>query len=143
MPRVVENQMEIFRTDPLFSQLAQGTPIRYAGCLHGKDHERRQHFAQQCANRKLQITLPNHGVNFDLALQKVHEHANNELSFESELIFNGVCIRLSGRLNRASLVGQARVEFNAERAAAEEDARQRGERAHAQRIAELRNAILQ
>ena len=55
MPRVVDNQRETFRTDPLMTQLAQGTPIRYAGCLHAKESERRQTFVQNCAHRKLFI----------------------------------------------------------------------------------------
>ncbi|KAI6222801.1 hypothetical protein M3Y95_00932200 [Aphelenchoides besseyi] len=138
MPRVVENQLEMFRNDPLISQLAQGTPIRYAGCLHGKENERRQNFAQHCANRKLPITLPNHGVNFDLLLINVRDQ-NNEIAFESEFIFNGVCVRLKGRLSRATLTGQAHLEFNAERAA-EEEQRQR---IPAQRLAQIRDLILQ
>lgn len=55
MPRVVDNQLEAFRTDPMMTQLAQGTPIRYAGCLHAKESERRQTFVQNCAHRKLFI----------------------------------------------------------------------------------------
>lgn len=75
-------------------------------------------------------------------LTHVREHGAADVGIESELIFNGVCVRLKGRINRSTLVGQARLEFNAERAETEEQ-RAAAARPHAQRLANLRNAILQ
>lgn len=55
MPRVVDNQLETFRTDPILSNLAQITNIRFAGCPHAKDSERKQTFMQNCANKCLPV----------------------------------------------------------------------------------------
>lgn len=67
--------METFRNDPLLSQvclflyifkcgylryidffqMSQGVQIRYGGCPHAKEPERRQTFVRDCSNRLLPV----------------------------------------------------------------------------------------
>uniref|UniRef100_A0A914CRY7 Uncharacterized protein n=2 Tax=Acrobeloides nanus TaxID=290746 RepID=A0A914CRY7_9BILA len=142
MPIVVEDQLDAFRKDPIMVQLAQNTAIHYSGCLHGKDAERRQTFLQNCANMKLPIAIPSNGINLDLSLSTMHSH-ETEVEFESDLIFNGVCVKLKGRINKAILTGVAKLEFDAERAEQERQRMQERLRLFEARISELRNMVLQ
>lgn len=52
-----------------------------------------------------------HGINLELSLSS-YEQSNNDVSFESEFIFNGVCVRFKGRLNKHTLIGEFLIEFN-------------------------------
>ncbi|CAD5210629.1 unnamed protein product [Bursaphelenchus xylophilus] len=140
MPCVVENQLEVFRSDPVLSHLAQGTNIRYGACLHAPEQERREKFLQGFRSKRLAITFPSHGVNMEINLcPEVREH-NNDMIFESQFIFNGVCCRLKGRINKNSLVGTAKLEFDAETAEREAKLAAKA-RPYLQRITNLRNLI--
>ncbi|KAI6183147.1 hypothetical protein M3Y97_00457200 [Aphelenchoides bicaudatus] len=55
MPRVVENQLEVFRSDQFLKELAQGVQIKYGGCQFGKDEERHKAFKKNCDEKRLPI----------------------------------------------------------------------------------------
>uniref|UniRef100_A0AC35FNG0 PilZ domain-containing protein n=1 Tax=Panagrolaimus sp. PS1159 TaxID=55785 RepID=A0AC35FNG0_9BILA len=137
-----ENQAEAFQSDPILSQLTQSTAIRYSGCLYGQEAERRQNFIQSCNNGRLHISIPSNGINLDLILHSV-KIETNEIIFESNLIFNGVCVKWKGRINKQTLTGNGKFEFDAERAAARESAQSESLRPYRQRLENIRNLILQ
>ncbi|KAI1713571.1 core binding factor beta subunit domain-containing protein [Ditylenchus destructor] len=96
MPLVVDNQAEKFRTDPLMVELSatsQPTTIRFAGCPHAREPERQQTFLTSCQQKRLFITVPGHGLNFDLTLEKV-QMADDVVEFDSPLILNGVLVEM-------------------------------------------------
>lgn len=66
-----------------------------------------------------------------------------KVEFESQLIFNGVCVKFKGRINKTTLAGVGRLEFDAERAEQERQRAQERLRPFEARMAELRNMILQ
>lgn len=63
-----ENQSEVFRTDPTLVHLSQPIIINFSGCLHGKEAERKQNFAQCCQDKKLPIVSFQLFGNFKLYL---------------------------------------------------------------------------
>ncbi|CAD5207881.1 unnamed protein product [Bursaphelenchus okinawaensis] len=140
MPCVVENQLETFRADPILSHLAQGTNVRFGACPHAPEPERREKFLQSCKSKRLAVTFPSHGVNMELSLHsEVREHGG-DAHFESSFIFNGVCCRLRGRINKNSLVGTAKVEYDSESAERELKTAAKA-RSYLQRISTLRSLI--
>ncbi|KAE9549875.1 hypothetical protein FO519_006904 [Halicephalobus sp. NKZ332] len=135
-----ENQSETFRTDPVLVQLSQPIVINFSGCLHGKEAERKQNFTQCCQDRKLPVTVPSNGVNLDLILKKV-DNDGNDVVFESDLVFNGVCVLWKGKINKQTLTGTGYLEFDSSRAEKEGKTAAEKLKPYRQRIDAIKNMI--
>ena len=85
-------------------------------------------------------TVPSNGVNLDLILKKV-ENDGNDVLFESDLIFNGVCVRWKGKINKQTLSGTGYFEFDSDRAETEAKKSSESLKPYRQRIENIRNLI--
>ena len=70
MPRVVENQLEKFKTDPLLKQLQTESEIRYTGHHTSSVEERRIRFRTDCYEGSSKIAFLRNGVNVVLSFPK-------------------------------------------------------------------------
>ncbi|VDN50833.1 unnamed protein product [Dracunculus medinensis] len=126
MPSVVEDQQRRFEADPEIRQLIGPTQIAYAGFLHAPQAERSTSLLQSCSDRQrphIPLTFTQFGYNSDFVLSSCTV-GQNEITFESRFILNGVCVLLRGSLNRETLVGTSTLNYDAENAEIEERKRQ-------------------
>ncbi|XP_046842809.1 protein big brother-like isoform X3 [Xenia sp. Carnegie-2017] len=98
MPRVVENQLAKFRTNPVFQQLQRQSEIKYASYLNCSIEERRIRFFTECYQGTCKIVF-----------------------LMSPFIFNGVCVKFYGWLEVDKLRGFGRLLFDEASAQIEDD----------------------
>ncbi|VDN01107.1 unnamed protein product [Thelazia callipaeda] len=140
MPAVVDNQLRKFETDPEIRQLIGPTEISFAGLPHAPPVERRNSLLQGCADRlqpHLPLTFTQFGYNSDFALSSC-TISQEEITFESRFILNGVCVILRGILNRESMTGSSTLRFDQESATEEEQRRQQAMQQYGDRIQAIR-----
>uniref|UniRef100_A0A1I7VN52 Uncharacterized protein n=1 Tax=Loa loa TaxID=7209 RepID=A0A1I7VN52_LOALO len=140
MTAVVNNQLQKFETDPEIRQLIGPSQIAFAGLPHAPPVERRNALLQSCTDRqqpRLLITFTQFGYNSDFPLSSCTV-GQEEITFESRFILNGVCVILRGILNRELMTGSSTLQFDEEKAAEEELRRQQAMQQYGDRIQAIR-----
>ncbi|MCP9264411.1 Protein big brother [Dirofilaria immitis] len=140
MPAVVDNQLQKFETDPEIRQLVGPSQIAFAGLPHAPPMERRNALLQSCTDRQqphLPITFTQFGYNSDFPLSSCTV-GQEEITFESRFILNGVCVILRGMLNREMMTGSSTLQFDEEKAAEQEIRRQQAMQQYGDRIQAIR-----
>ncbi|XP_046842807.1 protein big brother-like isoform X1 [Xenia sp. Carnegie-2017] len=133
MPRVVENQLAKFRTNPVFQQLQRQSEIKYASYLNCSIEERRIRFFTECYQGTCKIGFTENGINLTLSFPKVSDSSCSQSNFVdflrepgkvflmSPFIFNGVCVKFYGWLEVDKLRGFGRLLFDEASAQIEDD----------------------
>ncbi|VDN25862.1 unnamed protein product [Gongylonema pulchrum] len=139
MTAVVDNQLHKFETDPEIRQLVGPASISFAGLPHAPPVERRAALLQHCTEHRphLPITFTHFGYNSDFSLSSCTV-GQDEVTFESRFILNGVCVILRGTLSRETMSGTSTLQFDEENAAEEEHRRQQAMQRYGARIQAIR-----
>lgn len=122
-PRIVPDQRSKFLNDELFRELSVDRPIYYTGHRNQAPQQRQLTFYNDCRQGKTSIAFTKIGTNLELVLntddgpstQERDCDFNKELGkvhIKSHFIFNGVCVKFSGRLDLESLDGTGRIEYD-------------------------------
>uniref|UniRef100_A0AC35TZX9 PilZ domain-containing protein n=1 Tax=Rhabditophanes sp. KR3021 TaxID=114890 RepID=A0AC35TZX9_9BILA len=141
METTLQNQREAYLKDQMLATLSNNTPISYVGCLHAKENERQEKFVANCVSKRLPITIPSIGINLELTLEK-SEITEREVYFESNMIFNGIAVKWSGIINKSTLNGQGKFEFDNVNAKNQEQMAREMMAGHGERIQRIRNSML-
>ncbi|KAK6105549.1 Core binding factor beta subunit family protein [Brugia pahangi] len=140
MPAVVDNQLQKFENDPEIRQLVGPSQIAFSGLPHAPPVERRNALLQSCTDQqqpRLPITFTQFGYNSDFPLSSC-TIGQEEITFESRFILNGVCVILRGILNRELMTGSSTLQFDEQKAAEEELHRQQAMQQYGDRIQAIR-----
>ncbi|XP_028410084.1 protein big brother-like [Dendronephthya gigantea] len=133
MPRVVENQLGKYNTDPLFKQLRAQSEIRYTGYCNCSQEERRIRFCTDCYEGNTKIGFLRNGVNLPLCFPKAPDSQYTTAEYVdfirepgkvfllAPLIFNGVCVKFYGWLDVEALRGFGCLEFDEKSAQIEDE----------------------
>nr|CAD2177190.1 unnamed protein product [Meloidogyne enterolobii] len=97
-------------TDTFLIELTRG--ICFAGIPHAKERERQQNLLQSVQiSKRLHIAVPSNGLNLHLNLNNSNiVPEQNEVHFQSDILFNGIPIRIKGQINILTLFGVAQFE---------------------------------
>uniref|UniRef100_A0A0R3RNN6 Protein big brother n=1 Tax=Elaeophora elaphi TaxID=1147741 RepID=A0A0R3RNN6_9BILA len=140
-------------TDPEIRQLVGPSQIAFAGLPHAPPVERRNALLQSCTDRQqprlaivsfffflflsLFQTFTQFGYNSDFPLSSCTV-GQEEITFESRFILNGVCVILRGILSRELMTGSSTLQFDEEKAAEDELRRQQAMQQYGDRINAIR-----
>uniref|UniRef100_T1IRZ8 Protein big brother n=1 Tax=Strigamia maritima TaxID=126957 RepID=T1IRZ8_STRMM len=136
MPRVVADQKTKFDTDELFRRLSREGEVRYTGYRDRPLEERQMRFQNGCREGHTELVFLSTGINIQLIFRPCANGYNTldpeskEVDFDKEqgkvqiksgtLILNGVCVRWRGWFDLERLDGVGCLEYDEERAQAED-----------------------
>uniref|UniRef100_UPI00358EADE9 core-binding factor subunit beta-like isoform X1 n=1 Tax=Myxine glutinosa TaxID=7769 RepID=UPI00358EADE9 len=137
MPRVVPDQRSKFESEEFFRKLSRECEVRYTGYRDRPIEERQMRFQTGCRDGRSDVAFVATGTN--LSLQLLSPQSDNVSSraqpgqefvdFEREagkvflqapMILNGVCVTWRGWVDLQRLDGMACLQFDEERARAED-----------------------
>ncbi|XP_022913640.1 protein big brother-like [Onthophagus taurus] len=131
MPRVVPDQKSKFESDELFRRLSRETEVRYTGYRDRPQEERQGRFLNACREGHTEIAFSTTGTNLQLVFSPPtnsympekecdFDKEPGKVHLKSSFIMNGVCVRWRGWIDLERLDGLGCLEYNEERAQAED-----------------------
>ncbi|XP_076470255.1 core-binding factor subunit beta-like isoform X2 [Babylonia areolata] len=137
MPRVVSNQRAKFQNDDIFRRLSRECEVRYTGFRDRPPDERQLRFQTECREGHADIAFVATGTNLQLQFSAnawsdrpedripTREFVNfdrepGKVHLKSQFILNGVCVIWRGWIDLHRLDGIGCLDFDEERAEAED-----------------------